>query len=197
MSVSVSLGLGAVRQVSRLISPLTEYYDDGAPGLYDLIRTYVDKIGKRLIGPLDQENRNQEGHQEPHQEISPGTSPWNQPASTCRYAVFHPPPDMKSVARGQVRRPVRRPVDGGGASRIACCSPGPAGSTREEAAHVRCGIGSWGSWGGPVSEYGTLCQGDWATDGAPAAGGRSCCLLRSPGGAGHAENRFYVISTLS
>ena len=38
-------------------------------------------------------------------------------------------------------RPARRPIDGGGASGLACRSPGPARSTREEAAHVHCGIG--------------------------------------------------------
>jgi hypothetical protein len=41
-------------------------------------------------------------------------------------------------------RPVRRPVDGGSVSRIACRSAGPARLTREEAANVRCAVGSWG-----------------------------------------------------
>jgi hypothetical protein len=49
--VSVSLGLGAVRQVSRLISLPMKYYDHGAPGLYDLIHIYVDKVGNRLNRP--------------------------------------------------------------------------------------------------------------------------------------------------
>jgi len=42
-------------------------------------------------------------------------------------------------------RPVCRPIDGGGVSGLACCSAGPARSTREEGAHVYCGIGSWGA----------------------------------------------------
>ena len=40
-------------------------------------------------------------------------------------------------------RPVGRPIDGGGVSGLACCSVGPARSTREAAADVHCGIGSW------------------------------------------------------
>jgi hypothetical protein len=40
-------------------------------------------------------------------------------------------------------RPVRRPIDGGGSSGIACRSPWPARSTRKEAALVLCGSGSW------------------------------------------------------
>jgi hypothetical protein len=43
-------------------------------------------------------------------------------------------------------RPVRRPIDRGGLSGLACRSPGPARSTREEAADVHCGSGSWGGW---------------------------------------------------
>ena len=34
-------------------------------------------------------------------------------------------------------RPVRRPIDGGGASGLACCSLGPARSTREEGETLR------------------------------------------------------------
>src|SRR6266542_306026 len=41
--------------------------------------------------------------------------------------------------------PVRRPIDGGGVSGLACCSPGPAPSTREETADVQCGGGSGGA----------------------------------------------------
>jgi hypothetical protein len=62
----------------------------------------------------------------------------------------------------------RRPIDGGGVSGLACCSPGPARSTREEAAHVRCGIGSWGGWCLISGDYVT---GPGATRGATAAGG--------------------------
>ncbi len=39
-------------------------------------------------------------------------------------------------------RPVRRPIDGGGVSGLACRSPGLVRSTREEGAHVPCGIRS-------------------------------------------------------
>ena len=41
-------------------------------------------------------------------------------------------------------RPVRQPIEGGGVFGLACRSPGPARSNREEAAHVHCGSGSWG-----------------------------------------------------
>jgi hypothetical protein len=39
-----------------------------------------------------------------------------------------------------------------------------------------CGIGSWG---GPVSEYGRLCHGGGAHEGATVAGACSCCLRSS------------------
>ena len=60
----------------------------------------------------------------------------------------------------ETQQAVRRPVDGGGVSGLACGSLGPARSTREEVADVHCGIGSWGFLGRPVSEHGTLCHGD-------------------------------------
>src|SRR5215470_19723232 len=41
-------------------------------------------------------------------------------------------------------RPVYRSIDGGGPAGLACRSPGPARSTREKVADVRCGIGSCG-----------------------------------------------------
>ena len=50
-------------------------------------------------------------------------------------------------------RRVRRPIDGGGVSGLACRSPGPARSTREEGAHVHCGIGYWGGWGLSLGAY--------------------------------------------
>jgi hypothetical protein len=48
-------------------------------------------------------------------------------------------------------RPVGRPIDGGGVFGLACRSLGPARSTREEAAHVLCGMGLLGQ---PVTENG-------------------------------------------
>ena len=60
-------------------------------------------------------------------------------------------------------RPVRRSIDGGGLSGLACRSPWPARSTREAAADVHCDSGSWllgRLLGRPASESGTLCQGD-------------------------------------
>jgi hypothetical protein len=52
---------------------------------------------------------------------------------------------MPSCRRREVafvlRRPVRRSIDGGGVSSLACCSAGPARSTREKVADVHCGIG--------------------------------------------------------
>jgi hypothetical protein len=59
-------------------------------------------------------------------------------------------------------RAVRRSIDGGSLSGLACRSPGPARSTRAEAADVHCGIGSWGSWGGQRPRLGV--------QGVPAAG---------------------------
>jgi hypothetical protein len=41
-------------------------------------------------------------------------------------------------------RPVRWSIDGGSLSGLACRSPGPARSPREEDADVHCGIGSCG-----------------------------------------------------
>src|SRR6266849_59814 len=68
---------------------------------------------------------------------------------------------------------VRRPIDGGGLSGLACRSPGPARSTREEAADVHCGSGFWGGQRPSLAHYVT---GMGPMDGATAAGGRSCCL---------------------
>src|SRR6266849_4258856 len=68
---------------------------------------------------------------------------------------------------------VRRPIDGGGLSGLACRSLGPARSTREEAADVHCGSGFWGGQRPSLAHYVT---GMGSMDGATAAGGRSCCL---------------------
>src|SRR5262245_49527683 len=57
---------------------------------------------------------------------------------------------------------------GGGVSGLACSSPGPARSTREEAAHVRCGIGFWRGQCLSLADYVTM---RGPTDRAPAAGG--------------------------
>jgi hypothetical protein len=76
-----------------------------------------------------------------------------------------PSPHMQSVARGQVRRP----IDGGGLSSLACRSPGPVRSTREAAADVHCGSGSWGGWCLRMADY---VAGTGATDGGTVAGGR-------------------------
>ena len=52
-------------------------------------------------------------------------------------------------------RPVHRSIDGGGPSGLACRSPGPARSTREKVADVRCGIGSCGVPRPSLGGYGT------------------------------------------
>ena len=72
-------------------------------------------------------------------------------------------------------RPVCRPIDGGGASRIACRLPEPARSTREEATHVLCGMGSWG---GRRLRMHLMSRGR-GKDRATAAGGRMLTTLRS------------------
>ena len=72
---------------------------------------------------------------------------------------------------------VRRPIDGGGLSGLACRSPGLARSTREEAADVHCGSGFWGGQRPSLAHYVT---GMGPMDGATAAGGRSCCLSSCP-----------------
>ncbi len=72
---------------------------------------------------------------------------------------------------------VRRPIDGGGLSGLASRSPGPARSTREEAADVHCGSGFWGGQRPSLAHYVT---GMGPMDGATAAGGRSCCLSSVP-----------------
>jgi len=64
-------------------------------------------------------------------------------------------------------RPVRWSIDGGSLSGLACRSPGPARSTRAEAADVHCGIGSWG---GQRPSLGGHVTGTGATKGVPAAG---------------------------
>jgi hypothetical protein len=48
---------------------------------------------------------------------------------------------------------VRRPIDGGGLSGLACRSLGPARSTREEAADVHCGSGFWGGQRPSLGDY--------------------------------------------
>jgi len=65
-------------------------------------------------------------------------------------------------------RPVRRPIDGGGVSGLACCSPGPAPSTREETADVHCGGGSGGARCLSLADY---VMETGATREATAAGG--------------------------
>src|SRR6266446_2716277 len=45
------------------------------------------------------------------------------------------------------------PIDGGGLSGLACRSPGPARSTREEAADVHCGSGFWGGQRPSLAHY--------------------------------------------
>jgi hypothetical protein len=63
---------------------------------------------------------------------------------------------------------IRRPIDGGGLSDLACRSPGPARSTREEAADVHCGSGFWGGQRPSLAPYVLLLG---PTDGAAAARG--------------------------
>jgi hypothetical protein len=76
-----------------------------------------------------------------HSGQSPGPAPrpdWigsgarRTPSCWCREVAF--------VLIG----PVRRPIDGSGLSGLACRLPGPARSTCEEDADVRCSIGSCG-----------------------------------------------------
>jgi len=81
------------------------------------------------------------------------------------------PSCLRSEGPSALIRPVRRPVDGGGVSGIACRSPGPARSTCEEPANVRCAVGSWGGRRPSPGDYVT---GTGATSGATASGGRSC-----------------------
>ena len=68
-----------------------------------------------------------------------GHSPPRTPSCPCREVAF------------VLIRPVRRPIDGGGTSGLACRSPESARSIREEAADVHCGSGLLGR---PVSESG-------------------------------------------
>ena len=56
-----------------------------------------------------------------------GSGAWRAPSCRRREAAF------------ALIRPVRRPIDCGGVTDLACCSLGPACSTREETAHVHCG----------------------------------------------------------
>ena len=79
-----------------------------------------------------------------------------------------PPSCLRSEAPSTLVRPVRRLVDRGGESGIACRSLGPARSTREEAADMRCAVGSWG---GRRPGLGGDVTGTGATSGATAAGG--------------------------
>jgi hypothetical protein len=70
---------------------------------------------------------------------------------------------------------VRRPIDGGGLSGLACRSPGPARSTREEAADVHCGSGFWGGcgsgfWGGQRPSLADYVRRPKASRGTIAAG---------------------------
>jgi hypothetical protein len=57
------------------------------------------------------------------------------PSCWCREVAFVP---------FVLIRPVRWSIDGGSLSGLACRSPGPARSPREEDADVHCGIGSCG-----------------------------------------------------
>ena len=75
----------------------------------------------------------------------------------------------------------------GGVSGIACRSSGPPRSTREEAADVHCGSGSWGPLGRPVSDSGRLCHGEGGHDGGEQR--RSVLMLTSlPDAGDHAAD---------
>jgi hypothetical protein len=103
---------------------------------------------------------------------SPGPAPPKSGAATPDRngsGARRTPSCLRSEAPSALIRPVRRPVDGGGVSGIACRSPGPARSTCEEPANVRCAVGSWG---GRRPSPGGYVAGTGATDGGTAAGGR-------------------------
>jgi hypothetical protein len=113
------------------------------------------------------------------------------PATTCRRTGRWASPSRsrsKSVFQSRARRtlsclrreacfvlirPVRRPIDGGGVTSLACRSPGPDRSTCEKVADVHCGVGSCGV---PRPRLGGYVTGMGPMDGATAAGGRSSCL---------------------
>src|SRR5262249_13954180 len=112
-----------------------------------------------------------------HSGQSPGAAPPESGAAAPRSDRLRGPADaIVPAPRGGIRADsagVRRPIDGGGLSGLACRSPGPACSTREEAADVHCGSGFWGGQRPSLAHYVTVMG---PMDGATAAGGRSCCL---------------------
>src|SRR5260370_16595535 len=77
-------------------------------------------------------------------------------------------------------RPVRWSIDGGSLSGLACRSPGPARSTRAEAADVHCGIGSWGSWGGQRPGLGGHVTGTGPRRGGPPPEGVAVAYPHPP-----------------
>jgi hypothetical protein len=79
------------------------------------------------------------------------------PSCWCREVAFVP---------FVLIRPVRWSIDGGSLSGLACRSPGPARSPREEDADVHCGIGSCGI---PRPSLGGYVTGMRAESGVPAA----------------------------
>jgi len=78
------------------------------------------------------------------------------------------PSCLRSQAPSALIRPVHWSIDGGGLSRLASRSPGPACSTREKVADVHCGIGSCGVPRPSLADYVTVMG---PADRAPAAGG--------------------------
>ena len=64
------------------------------------------------------------------------------------------------------------PVDGGGVRAYDTAQLGGLSPTREVAADVRCGIGSWGAPGGRCLRMAHYVTGPAATRHGPAAGGR-------------------------
>jgi len=90
-----------------------------------------------------------------------GSGAWRAPSCRRREAAF------------ALIRPVRRPIDCGGVTDLACCSLGPACSTREETAHVHCGHRLLEGQCLSMADYVT---GTGPTRGAGGAGGCQCCL---------------------
>ena len=85
-------------------------------------------------------------------------------------------------------RPVRRPIDGGGVSGLACCSPGPARSTPEKAADVHRAVGSWGGRRLSLGGLGTR-----VTIGATTAGGANVAYAPR---ASHGSAAAATVSTM-
>ena len=86
----------------------------------------------------------------PHPSLAPPRS------DRIRSGALRTPSCLRREVAFVRSRPVRRPIDGGGVSRLACSSPGPARSTREEAAHVRCSIGFGGGQCLSLADYVTM-----------------------------------------